>query len=368
VVLGLDASRLAGQRTGVARYLEYMLRFWSAPDTPVDRIELFSPSPLEGVPEGSSFRHRVEPSRGPGSWWQLTRLRPKASEIDVLFSPYVIPPGYRGRSVVSNLGILAGSNQSPGLRARGITWHHALSARNADVVIANSDATKDDIVRYFRVSPEKVTVIWPGVDELFRPPRADEQERIGAAVERALGERAPYVLYVGKLSERRNVPGLLEAFARVRAERPELRLLFVGPNTWGIPLESTAERLRLNGAVRHVEHLDHEALAPLYRGARAFALPTEQEGFSATILEAMASRCPVLTLDHAALRESGLDEAALVVRDASADTLADALGRLVKDEALRDRLADRGVEKAAGFSWAETARRTMDVIVEVARR
>jgi glycosyltransferase involved in cell wall biosynthesis len=368
VVLGVDASRLVGVRTGVARYLEYMLRYWSTSEIPFDRVELLSPAPLQDVPESDAFRQRVMPSRGPGSWWQLTRLAPKASELNVLFAPYAIPPGYRGRSVVSNMGILAGPNAVPGFRARGRLWHFGHSARRADAVIANSAATKDDIVRYFGAAPEKVTVIWPGVDDAFRPPRAGEHERIAQAAERVLGERAPYVLFVGKLSVRRNVPALLEAFALMRAELPDLRLLFVGPNTWNIPFEETAARLNLNGSVKHVKHLDQPTLAELYRGARAFALPTEKEGFSATILEAMASACPVVTLDHPALSEAGLDKAAMLVPDARPDTLAEALTRLVGDDALRDEVGERGRVRATDFSWEQTARKTIELTAEVAGR
>jgi len=364
----MDASRMAGRRTGVGRYLEYLLESWSAQPMPFDRIELLSPTPIGGVPNGARFQVRVMASRWPGGWWQTTRLRPCASKLDVLFAPYTIPPGYRGRSVVSNLGILEGPNRVPGVRAQLRSWHFAHSARRADAVIANSQTTKSGLVEYFGVPAEKVTVVWPGVDEAFRPPAKGEEEAIRAAAGGFIGQPDQYLLYVGKLSLRRHVPELLEAFAEVAAGRPDLRLLFVGPNSGNVPLAETVSRLRLDGSVRHIQHLDQDDLALLYRGALAFVLPTAQEGFSATILEALASGCPVLTLDHSALREAGLDEAVLTMPDARPETLAHALRRVVEDAGRRAQLSQRSPQYAKAFSWEKTARETMEVVTRVAQR
>ena len=359
MVLGLDASRMAGPRTGVGRYLEYLLGSWSTEQMPFERVELFSPAPLSGLPNGSRFHVSVLPSRGPGGWWQTTRLRPRAAGVDLLFAPYTIPPGYRGASVVSNLGILEGRHRMPGARAKLRSQHFAYSARHADAVIANSETTKAGLVEHFGVRPNKVTVIWPGVDTTtFRPAVAGEEQ----------AEGPPYLLYVGKLSLRRHVPELLEAFAEVAAGRPDLQLVFVGPNAGSVPLDEIVTRLGIEAAVTHVEHLDQGELATLYRGALGFVLPTAQEGFSATILEALASGCPVLTVEHSALSEAGLDQAALTVPDARRETLAAGLKRLVDDEPERARLRAAGPRHASGFSWQETAAKTMDVLAEVARR
>ncbi len=176
----------------------------------------------------------------------------------------------------------------------------------------------------------------------------------------------PYFLMVGKLSERRNIPLLIEAFAAAKrsAGLPHA-LLLVGPDYLGLrPLEA-ARLAGVADAVRHVPHAPMSALAELYRHAAAYVLPTEHEGFSLTIPEAMASGAPVLAFDHPAL-EGCLREAAEIVRPPTADALARALARLASNEAARLDLRERSIACARQFSWATTAERTMGVLAAAA--
>lgn len=368
MILGVDAYRAAGPRCGVGRYLEYLLHAWAGRDLPFDTVRVFSPQPLEAPPVDERFAFEPLTGRSTGIVWQARRLRPRLRDVDVLFAPYTTPPGYRGPAVLSNLGIYEGTHAGtfPGWRSRARSWHFGDSARRASAVIANSASTKSDVCRFYDVPQERVSIVWPGVDPRFRPAGEEGQGPAMAVAERHLGTRAPYFLFVGKLSLRRNVPALLEAFAAVIADRPELHLLLVGPNPGIVDLAGEVARLGLGGSVHHVEHLDQDELALLYRGAQAFVLPTAHEGFSFTILEALASGAPVVTLDHVPLHEGGLAEATLTVPDARAETLAGALARLADDEALRADLRRRGPLQAAAFSWEENAARTMDVLADVA--
>lgn len=368
MILGVDAYRAAGERCGVGRYLEYLLHAWAGGDLPFSQVHVFSPEPLEAPPVDERFTFEPLTGGSKGIMWQERRLRPRLRDVDVLFAPYTTPPSYRGPAVVSNLGIYEGAHAEtfPGWRSRARSWHFGHSARRARAVIANSASTKTDVCRYYGVPDERVSVVWPGVDPRFRPEREEEHELARATAERHLGTSAPYFLFVGKLSLRRNVPALLEAFAAVRADRPELQLLLVGPNPGIVDLDAEVARLGLGDSVQHVDHLDQDELALLYRGAHAFVLPTAHEGFSFTILEALASGAPVITLDHVPLHEGGLADATLTVPDAQAETLAGALARLADDEELRADLRRRGPLQAAAFSWDENAARTMDVLADVA--
>lgn len=365
MVLGVDISRLVGSRTGVGRYLEHLLREWAKDNLPFEHVRLFSPVDIADVPSDSRFQLEVLPSRLSGGAWQATKLRRATKGVDVFFAPYVIPPGYRGRSVVATLGILEGAHAHPSLRARVRSLHYAYSARRADAVLVPSANTREEVIRYYGARAEKVEIVHVGIDARFRPPSEGEDVEARTAVKRLTGTSSPYLLFVGKLSPRRNVPALLEAFARL--ERTDLQLLLVGPNTGTPGLAETFSRLRLDGRAHHVEHLGQDALALLYRGARLFVLPTEQEGGpTLPILEALASGCPVLTLEHAALSEGNVRDAVLGVTRADPETLAEAIVRLDGDDALRDRLRAEGLRTAARFSFAETARHTMGVLGRVA--
>jgi glycosyltransferase involved in cell wall biosynthesis len=377
MVLGVDAHRAAEARVGVGRTLEYVLRSGGARPLPFEEVRVFSPTPLSDLPVDGQLALDVLPARGPGVWWQLTRLRPRASATDALFAYYTLPPGFSGRSVVASLGIYEGEFALPGWRARARSWQYARSAHHADVVIAVARSTKADLVNFYGVPPEKIAVVWPGADRRFRPGE-DDRDAIARATESLLGERAPFFLFVGKLSVRRNVPALLEAFARVAAERPQLRLLLVGPNSTQMDLQATLARLGIEGAVRHIEHLDQDLLALLYRGALAFVMPTTREGWSQTTLEALLSGCPVMVLKGASLgvleyiderSEAGREEVVLEATDPTSDALEEALRRLADDGDLRELLAKRGREVAAAFpTWDEHAGEVMNILEAVASR
>lgn len=369
MILGVDAGRAVGHRTGVGRNVQHLLAAWAREELPFELVRVFSPAPLDDVAEDARFRFEVLPGPRSELAWQALRLHRAAADVDVLFGQYTLPPGWRGRGVVDNLGIYEGRFAIPGWRARGRSWHMAASARRADRVIANSESTKADVVRFYRVDPARIVVVWPGAAREFRPARPDDEDAIGAAVVRALGGRErPYFLFVGKLSARRNVPALLEAFANVCGRHPEFGLLIVGPNTSSVPVESLVSRLALDGSVRHVPFLGVAELALLYRGAHAFVLPTEHEGFSHTIPEAIASGCPVVTVDHAALGDAGLRESVLVLPEPSPRLLAEALERTISEPGLRERLVRSGLEASKRLSWDATARATMDVLAQVASR
>ena len=383
MVLGIDATRLATPRVGVGRYYEMLLRRWARSSLPFERVTLFTAAPLdvlEAEEVDRGFRVEVLPARGPGIWWQVSRLRRRAADVDVLLAPYTLPPGYRGRSVVSNHGILEGPDRVRGTVARARSYHFRYSASRADAVVANSAATKADLVRFYGIREDRITVIPEAIDGRFRPARGEEErEPIATAVTRVLGAPGPFFLFVGKLSTRRHPAELLRAFAQATMSRQEaarFRLLFAGPNTGEVPIGRLASELGVADRVRHVEFLDSDLLALLYRGARALLMPSEKESFSRTIAEAMTSGCPVLTLKNAqlgVLEYAGATTAhsdggpVLEASDASPAALATGIARLAEDDELCAELRDRGLRCAARFASAEDqASRTMDLLAAVA--
>lgn len=370
MILGVDAGRAVGERTGVGRYILHLLTAWATGSLPFERVRVFSPAPLAGFPEDPRFRYEVLPGPRSELVWQPLRLRRAAADVDVLFGQYTLPLGYRGRGVINNLGIYEGPFAIPGWHARLRSWHQRTSARRADAVIANSASTKADVVGFYGVDPERIEIVWPGsAADDYRPARPGDERETAAVRERILGSaEAPYFLFVGKLSARRNIPSLVEAFADVRRAHPEFRLLIAGPNTSGLGVEELFARFGVEAAAKYVPFLGSDTLAPLYRGAHAFVLPTEHEGFSGTIPEAIASACPVVTVDHAALADAGLREAVLTVSSPSPALLAEAMKRVVDEPELRARLAQAGLEVSQKLTWEECARRTMDVLARVARR
>ncbi len=363
--LAVIGYRLCEPLTGVGRYLEALLRQWSRRETPFRRIVVYCPRE-PNIP-ADTIRSPVELRIVRNRWsslpwgnlllWENLVLPPAMDRCDLLFAPYTLPWSCSAPAVVSNLGIYDSRPRDfpLGRRLRSLAgFHHAVHA--ARMVIANSDATRRDLVRFYGVNSSKVEVIYPGVGEPFSPapppdqPPPDIRDRLGIP-------NGPFFLFVGKLSRRRNVPLLLEAFRRLTdSGTVPHSLVIVGPDPLGVDVRRRVAALRLSGRVAYFPYLDSEPLADLYRQAAAFVLPTLGEGFSFTVLEAMACGAPVVVFDHVAL-ERGVEEAALVVRDTSAEGLTRALSN-VAHESMRLRLRQQSLDCVKQFSWQKTAEQT----------
>jgi len=173
----------------------------------------------------------------------------------------------------------------------------------------------------------------------------------------------PFFLFVGKLSRRRNLPLLLEAFRQLK-ERTKLphRLVIVGPDTSGVNVVDRAAAMSIGGFVDYRKYAAKAELIELYQAAAAFVLPTLHEGFSFTTLEAMACGAPVIVFDHQAL-EGGVRQAAFVVEEATAGALGEALQAVAERASLSEKLRQAGLDCAAGFSWRKTADETAAALV-----
>jgi len=369
VHIGVSAWRLAGQRLGIGRYIEYLLKHWATQLQPDERATLFVHEPLAEplralAPAIDSVLVRP---RLTNALWENLLLPWHARGVDVLFGPsYTLPLTWRGPTVVS---IHSVDEAEKGAHPR---WHdltygtkYRLSARRADMVIVNSESTRIRVIEHYRIPADRVVAIWLGADEAFRP--LDDPAEASATRRKYVGDDRPYVLFVGGLSRRRNVPVLMEAFGRLRRERDiPHALLLVGPNRAGLPLEALARQFGITGRFvqtdgRFARHAD---LAPIYRAADAFVLPSLSEGFSLTLAEAMSCGTPAITCNRATLGEMAHGHA-LTIDDPTVETVADALGRVLEGEDLRRTLRARELERAKAFDWAVTASRTLEVIRRV---
>jgi glycosyltransferase involved in cell wall biosynthesis len=230
------------------------------------------------------------------------------------------------------------------------------SVRRAARVIAVSEFTRGDIVDEYGLDPAKVVAIPNGVSDSFKPlPDAGERvrERFGIA--------RPYVLCVGALQPRKNVPLAIEAYARLMGRGTECELVVAGGDRGGrIDVLDAILRTRMTGRVHLVGHVEDEELPALYSAARALIFPSLYEGFGLPALEAMAAGTPVVASNTTGLAEA-VGDAGLTVDPTSAEELSDALGRVLDDAELRATLIARGHARAAEFTWARTARATADV-------
>jgi glycosyltransferase involved in cell wall biosynthesis len=233
------------------------------------------------------------------------------------------------------------------------------SLRRAARVIAVSEFTRADICDRYGLHPGKVVAIANGVGERFRPlPDAEARVRERFGIDR------PYVLCVGALQPRKNVPLAIEAYARLMGRGTECELVIAGGDRGGrLDVLDAILRTRLTGRVHMLGHVEDQEMPALYSAARALVFPSLYEGFGLPALEAMAAGTPVIASNTTGLAEV-VGDAGLTVDPRSADAFGDALGRVLGDDALRDRLVAAGRARAADFTWVRTASATAAVYRE----
>lgn len=235
-------------------------------------------------------------------------------------------------------------------------WHHRLALpsilRQADHIITISEASKRDIVRLYRVAEEKITVTLLAANRCFArtasPPEARAAER-------------PYILNVGTLEPRKNLPCLLKAYAVARRKGLPHRLVITGAMGWGnSPLARLVDELSLHSDVFFSGFIPDDEMPGLYAGAGFFVYPSLYEGFGLPVLEAMAGGAPVITSNVSSLPEVAGD-AAILIDPRSVEELSAAMLKLAGDEELRNIMRDKGMKQAARFSWERTAQETWNL-------
>jgi glycosyltransferase involved in cell wall biosynthesis len=225
------------------------------------------------------------------------------------------------------------------------------AVRRAAVLVVPSTSTRDDLLEHTRLDPSRVRVV-----PLAAAPPPDGDVDTNGTLDR-LGVPRPYVLYVGTLEARKNLDTLVRAYRRVATRVPHA-LVLAGPRGWRT---DALERARAEGGAGRVERigpLSPDDLDVVYRNASAFVYPSRYEGFGLPVLEAMVRGVPTIASNASSLPEVAGD-AALLVDPRSVEDLADAIERVLTDDALAARLSADGRRRAARFSWDETARLTL---------
>jgi glycosyltransferase involved in cell wall biosynthesis len=234
-----------------------------------------------------------------------------------------------------------------------------LAARRADAIITVSQSAKRDIMNAYGLPAERVHVVHEAAAPSFQ--RVDNEHELARVRQQySLPER--YILYVGTVEPRKNLPKLIEGFAD-RHRRGDLphQLVCVGPYGWlSRDIESLLERLEIKDAVRFAGYLPFADLPALYTLAEMFVFPSLYEGFGLPVIEAMACGVPVITGNVTALNEVA-GNAVERIDALDAQSLGEVMVRLARDRERRDELTRLGLERSHLFSWEQAARETLDV-------
>ncbi len=364
MIIGVDASRsTAVHRTGTEGYSLHLIRALLSLPAPHRYRLYFNAAPAPGLfPAGQNSECRVISL--PRLWTHLrlaaevTRDRP-----DILFVPaHVLPLAFAGRAVVTvhDLGYRFFPQAHPLFNRLYLDWSTRWNGRRAAVIVADSEATRQDLIAHYGIDSGRISVAYPGYDGTLRPVR--EPERL-AAVRQRYDIPGDYALYLGTLQPRKNLIRLVDAFASLSS--PEVHLVLAGGPGWlSAPI---VERARQAGAIL-TGYVPDADKAALLSGASAFLFPSLYEGFGFPVLEAMACGVPVMCSNTSSLPEvvGGDDEpAALLVNPTDSAGLAAGIQRVLHDQSLRMELIGRGFDNLKRFSWHNCAVQVLAAIESV---
>ena len=376
MLIGLDAIPLTEPRAGVGHYT-YELARALAEASPGDEFELIYPSSYPAV--NLEERERLPPNLKEARvrvgafgrrWWSAGLPRHAARRGVGLYhgTNYEVPlwGGTTRVVTVHDLSLFT----HPETHERRRVWRARrrlpLMTRAAAAVVTPTEAVRRELCEWLRVSPSKVFAVHEAARECFRPMSKEE----AAGVLQGLGAGGEFLLAVGTIEPRKNLSTLVRAFEEVLRERPSsnLRLVVAGGRGWlSGPLFESLERSPARGRVLLTGYVSDGQLRALYSSCTAFVYPSLYEGFGLPPLEAMGCGAPVVAGHTPAVAEVSGGAARLFdPRDHT--QLARALLELLDDEAARRALSEAGLRRAAQFSWARTARATLDVYAEAVKR
>ena len=358
--IGIDARITYYARGGIRNYVLHLLEALAPLDGDTEYRVLHSRKDRAPLIPGPNFRPVVcwTPAHHRLERWSLS-VEVARQRLDLLHCPDFIPPAFGApRSVVTihDLNFLYYPRfltaESRRYYNRQIEW----AVQKAEHILADSHATKADLTSLLSVPAENVTVVHLAADRAFRPLLDEETRPVLAQYTLSPG----YLLFVGTLEPRKNLPGLLQAYRLLLDEEARAApLVLVGGKGWLYEdVFARVEALHLTGALRFLQDVPDAHLPALYNGASLLVTPSFYEGFGLPALEAMACGTPVVVADRASLPEVVGAAGLLVNPDGPAD-IAQAMARVLFETGLRARMRELGLAQAARFTWEKAARETL---------
>ena len=373
--IGIDYTAAAWQGAGIGRYTRELIRaivaqgdthryslFYAAGGLSSDSAYI---ADLRQICTTHANVRRVPIPLSPRRLTQLwQRLRVPlpielfTGRLDLLHAPDFVLPPTRAHTLVTihDLSFLVHPECAEPSMVRYLTDAVPRGLRRANVILADSQATRNDLARLLAVDPARVELVYPGVEPRFCPLPAATTE----PVRRRLSLPDHFVLFVSTLEPRKNLVRLLEAFAQiVQTDNSNLHLVIAGRRGWLYEdIFAAIDRLQLHARVQLLDYVHDKDLPALYNLAAAFAYPSIYEGFGIPPLEALACGTPTVVADNSSLPEVVADAAVLVSAE-DVGSIASGIVRVVSDVALRARLRAVGPAQARKFTWEQAAQRVL---------
>lgn len=368
--IAIDYTPAYEQGGGIGRYVRELVAALSLEDTQ-NEYQLFV----------AGAKHATLPSPiGPNFSWHPTRLTPAwlariwhragipapveafTGSVDLYHATdFVLPPTRKNTRTLLTVHDLSfvrvPDSASPSLKAY-LDKVVPRSAQRADHILADSTATKNDLIELYHIPAEKITVLLSGVDSRFQ---RQPQPVIDAARTKYTIGTAPYIFSIGTVQPRKNYVRLIQALKKLQTDGFPHHLVIAGGKGWlDDPIYASITESGLQDFVHFIGFADDSDLPALYSGADCFAFPSLYEGFGLPILEAMACGTPVLTADVSSLPEVAGD-AALLIDPYNTDAITNGLKTLINDPEAREAYVHKGYERVTLFTWRKSAQQLLKI-------
>lgn len=377
--IGIDATALPSRPVGAGNYIIQLIRAIATSTSinePVSTgnqlkglefVVFVQRSRLEllNVEESPNLHLIVIPDLSPFTrlvWEQISfPVLAKNQHLDLLHSlHYTLPLAYPGRTIVTfhDMTFFLFPHHHTLPKRYFFRFFIRASSRKAVAIIADSESTRQDAIRLVGVSPGKIFTVPLGVTQEFQL-ILDKTTRQRVRQKYHLPEH--FILFVGTIEPRKNLPVLLQAYAFVSDQMPDYRLVVVGPMGWMVEniIQQTGQ-LSVSDKVDFTGYIEQDDLPLIYNLADMFIYPSEYEGFGLPVLEAMACGTPVITSNVSSMPEI-VGDAGVLIAPNNSHALAQSMLELIDDPIARQRLSVKGQERSADFSWKRTAEKTIAV-------
>ncbi|MEM7029178.1 MAG: glycosyltransferase family 1 protein [Chloroflexota bacterium] len=363
VIIGIDASRAAlAQHTGTEAYAYRLIQALAEFGSKQVQFRLYTDRAPQTQPWPETPFVETRSIPFPRLWTHV-RL---AAELhthppDVLFVPAHVLPLYCPVPAVVTVHDLA-YRFYPETYTRQqrlyLDWSTRRHTRVARHIIADSQATKTDLLQEYHADPAKISVVHLGRDPALQP--VDYRQ----AMLDKYGIKQPYLLYIGTLQPRKNLLRLLTAFSHISQKHP-VQLVLAGGKGWLYEqIFAEVNRLGLQNRVLFPGYVNEADKASLISGAELYVYPSLYEGFGIPILEAMACGTPILTSNCSSMAEIAAD-AAWLIDPLDTEAMVTGLDCLLTDVTLRDKLIQCGLQRVQDFSWEQAAKQVFTVLTEM---
>ena len=325
---------------------------------------------FQTCPYGDYDNFKLKTIKSPFPFWTYTKLPKeiKKDKPDILFMPIQTVPFFNKPKnikivvTVHDLAYLVFPDHFTNIGKKRLDYHTKRAVNMADEIIVPSEATKKDIIKYYKIEKDKIHCIHHGTVP-FDDRNLMESSKKGD-FESKINNYKPFILFVGTIQPRKNIERLIEAFEKVRNRNEkyaDLKLIIAGAKGWmSGSIYNKAKKSKYSSDIIFTGGVKNDQLRELYQNALMFVLPSLYEGFGLPVLEAMSFGLPCIVSDNSALSEI-VDSHALLVDAYSSDDIAQKINMYLNHENLRKDYGLRSVENASQYKWEYSAKKLIDV-------